>query len=250
MQRFTADVSHELRTPLAALRSVGEVALQRRVNRFEYADAIGSMLEEANRLTRLIDSLLMLSRMDAGHVDLNLAECNVFEVLQQCVTLLDVLAQEKRQSLIFQSSGDGTIAADEVLFRYALINIIHNAIKFTPLAGTIEVHASGAPSTGVEITVDDQGPGIPEESREKIFERFYRLSPGQTGAGLGLPIAKWIVEAHHGAISVSASTSGGSRFTIRLPHQRSDVTSQAASEGRRIEVPFSPVSSLPNSQSL
>ena len=139
LQRFTADVSHELRTPLAALRSVGEVALQRPANKSEYADAIGSMLEEANRLTRLVDSLLMLSRMDAGQVGLNLAECNVSEVLQQCVTLLDVLAQEKRQSLIFRSSGDGAIAADEVLLRYALINIIHNAIKFTPLEGKIEV---------------------------------------------------------------------------------------------------------------
>ncbi len=250
LQRFTADVSHELRTPLAALRSVGEVALQRPANKSEYADAIGSMLEEANRLTRLVDSLLMLSRMDAGQVGLNLSECNVSEVLQQCVTLLDVLAQEKRQSLIFRSSGDGAIAADEVLLRYALINIIHNAIKFTPLEGKIEVQASGAPSTGVEITVDDQGPGIPEESREKVFERFYHLSPGQNGAGLGLPIAKWIVEAHHGAISVGASTSGGSRFTIHFPHRLSDVSSHVATEGKRIEVALSPASSLPGPQPL
>jgi heavy metal sensor kinase len=236
LQRFTADVSHELRTPLAALRSVGEVALQRPVNKSEYADAIGSMLEEANRLTRLVDSLLMLSRMDSGHVDLNLAACNVFEVLQQCVTLLDILAQEEGQLLIFGSSGNGLIAADEVLLRYAFVNIIHNAIKFTPAGGTIVVDARRVSSMGVEITVDDEGPGIPEESRKKVFERFYHSSPGQTGAGLGLAIAKWIVEAHHGTISVSARASGGSQFTIQLPHCLGDASSQVLSATRNTEV--------------
>jgi len=218
LQRFTADVSHELRTPLAALRSVGEVALQRPANKSKYADAIGSMLEEANRLTRLVDSLLMISRMDAGHVPLNVAECNVFELVQQCVTLLDVVAQEKSQTLIFSASGDGVVSADEVLLRHAFINVIHNAIKYSPAGGTIKVQACAIPSTGVEINVDDQGPGIAKESQPKVFERFYRLSSIQNGAGLGLAITKWIVEAHHGAISVTTSTSGGSRFTFRLPN--------------------------------
>ena len=218
LQRFTADVSHELRTPLAALRSVGEVALQRPMNKSEYADVIGSMLEEANRLTRLVDSLLMISRMDAGHVPLNVAECNVFELVQQCVTLLDVVAQEKSQTLIFSASGEGVVSADEVLLRHAFINVIHNAIKYSPAGGTIKVQACAIPSTGVEINVDDQGPGIAKESQPKVFERFYRLSSIQNGAGLGLAITKWIVEAHHGAISVTTSTSGGSRFMIRLPN--------------------------------
>lgn len=145
----------------------------------------------------------MISRMYAGHVDLDLAECNVFEILQQCANLLDVLAQEKGQLLTVGSSGDGTIQADEMLRTIGR----HN-----------EVQAKGVPSMGVEITVDNQGPGIPEESQKKVFERFYHVSPGQTGAGLGLPIAKWIVEAHYGAIWVSACTSGGSRFTVRLPN--------------------------------
>jgi len=218
LQRFTADVSHELRTPLAALRSVGEVAVQRPMNKSEYADAIGSMLEEANRLTRLVDSLLMISRMDAGHVPLNVAECNVFELVQQCVTLLDVVAQEKSQTVIFSESGDGVVSADEVLLRHAFINVIHNAIKYSPAGGTIQVQACAIPSMGVEINVDDQGPGIAIERQPKVFERFYRLSSIQNGAGLGLAITKWIVEAHHGAISVTANTSGGSRFTIRLPN--------------------------------
>ena len=216
LQRFTADVSHELRTPLAALRSVGEVALQRPANKSKYADAIGSMLEEANRLTRLVDSLLMISRMDAGHVPLNVAECNVFELVQQCVTLLDVVAQEKSQTLIFSANGEGVISADEVLLRHAFINVIHNAIKYSPAGGTIKVQGCEIPSMGVEINVDDQGPGIAKESQPKVFERFYRLSSIQNGAGLGLAITKWIVEAHHGAISVTTSTSGGARFTIRL----------------------------------
>lgn len=218
LQRFTADVSHELRTPLAALRSVGEVALQRPANKSEYVDAIGSMLEEANRLTRLVDSLLMISRMDAGQVPLKLTECNVFDLIQQCVTLLDVVAQEKSQTLTFNASGDGVISADELLLRHAFINVIHNAIKYSPSGSTIEVQACAIPAMGVEVKVDDEGPGIAKESQPKIFERFYRLPPFANGAGLGLAITKWIVEAHHGVISVTASASGGSRFTIRLPN--------------------------------
>jgi len=236
LQRFTADVSHELRTPLAALRSVGEVALQRPVDKSEYADAIGSMLEEASRLTRLVDSLLTISRMDAGHVQIDLSECNVFEILQQCVSLLEILAQEQRQELTLQSRGDGVIKADEALLRHAFINVIHNAIKFTPLGGKIEVQASGNPSMGVTVTVDDQGPGIAEESRNKIFERFYRESSIHGGTGLGLAIAKWIVEAHHGAISAAGGAAGGSRFTIQLPSSMGGGYTQWNNESKREEV--------------
>lgn len=217
IKKFTSDVSHELRTPLAALRSIGEVALRRPISASEYEDIIGSMLEEANRLTRLVESLLLISRMDAGAVPLNLSRCDAFEILQDCVKLLDVLAQEKSETLICDVTGNGLIEADELLLRQAFINLIHNAIRFSNDCHSIRVSGRSIEPHSLEISIDDEGPGIPEENHKAIFERFRRFSSDQTGAGLGLAITKWIVVAHGGGVSVSRSPLGGSRFTIRLP---------------------------------
>ena len=216
MQRFTSDVSHELRTPLAALRSVGEVALQQPMKSSEYDEIIGSMLEEANRLTRLVENLLLISRMDAGAVSLNCQKCDVFELLAESAKLLDVLAQEKGQILSCYLPAGAFIEADELLLRQVFINLIHNAIRFTPNNLSIAVTANLSRSA-LEVYVDDEGPGIAEENQRTIFVRFSRFSSDQTGAGLGLAIAKWIVEEHGGEISVSKSPLGGARFTVRLP---------------------------------
>lgn len=216
LQRFTSDVSHELRTPLAALRSVGEVGLQRSTGKSQYEDVIGSMLEEANRLTRLVESLLAISRMDAGEVSIHWEECDVFEVLRQSVSLLEILAEEKSQALIFSAIGHGVILADRSMLQQAFVNIIHNAIKFTPVGGSVEIQASSKPLQGVEIQFIDNGPGIPREDRGKIFERFYRGSSDQMGAGLGLAIARQIVHAHEGKIWLNESASGGCAFIIQF----------------------------------
>jgi signal transduction histidine kinase len=221
MQRFTSDVSHELRIPLTALLLKGEIAMRRPGDQREVEDVIGNMLEEVHRLKRLVDNLLMISRMDANLIDLNLAECDIVELLRQSLTLLTVLAEEKSQLLLIRASGKGVVHADEVLLRQAFINVIHNAIKFTPEGGLISVDAYVIPSIGIDIHVDDQGPGIPEGDRERIFERFSRLSPVGAGSGLGLAIVKRIVEGHHGEVSVSRNSWGGSRFTIRVPYSLS-----------------------------
>lgn len=217
LKRFTLDVSHELRTPLAALRSVGEVGLQQQVSDVQYRDIIGSMLEEANRLTRLIDNLLTISRMNAGQIPLDRSEVDVFEVVSQCVSLLEVLALEKSQHLTLNTEGNGAARANALMLRQAIMNVVHNAIKYTSEGGSVEVRAALLPSRMIEIRVTDNGPGIPAQEREKIFDRFYRSSADQTGAGLGLAISRWIVEAHEGMISVSENPSGGSCFSIQLP---------------------------------
>ncbi len=232
MQRFTADVSHELRTPLAVLRSTGEVALQGPLSIHECEEIISSMLEEANRLTCLIENLLMISRMDAGAVTLKRQRCDAFLLLQECVSILDVLAQEKQQTITCRIDGNAIILADELLLRQALINVIHNAIKFTPEARSLLVEGVTTRSGEVEIHVEDEGPGIPESVRQDIFKRFIHLSPNQAGAGLGLSITKWIVEAHDGRICVSQSASGGSRFSIYLPEDTHHET--FASAGRAV----------------
>ncbi|MFB3813823.1 MAG: sensor histidine kinase [Terriglobales bacterium] len=227
LQRFTSDVSHELRTPLAVLRNVGEVGLQRPKAPSQYEEIIGSMLEEVNRLTRLVESLLTIARMDAGQVSLRSIELDVATLLRNCVGLLEVLAQEKGQNLSLEAAEGLLVKSDEVMLRQALLNILHNAIKYTQEGGAIEVRARGAEPNAVEITIADDGPGIPAEGRARIFERFYRAFADQTGSGLGLPIAKWIVEAHGGQLVCGASASGGCCFTIRLPLVQAGVAPPA-----------------------
>jgi len=217
LERFTSDVSHELRTPQAALRSVGEVGLQRTGSKAQYHDTVGSMLEEVNRLSRLVENLLLISRMDAGQVTLNATKCDAFAVLVQCTSLLEILAQEKRQSLTVETEGRGLIHADELMLRQALINVIHNAIKFTPEGGRVVVRGIGRRDATVEIHVVDNGPGIPGGHGQRIFERFHRSSTDRGGAGLGLAIAKWIVQENGGRIWLNEKTPEGCHFVIQWP---------------------------------
>jgi len=175
------------------------------------------MLEEAARLDRLVDNLLLISRMDAGQVSLTARPCDVSALLGQCVGLLEILAQEKSQSLSLDARDGSTVCVDELLLRQAFLNIIHNAIKYSPEGSWIHVRISLAPDDAIEIHIRDNGPGIPASHRARLFERFSRSSVDQSGAGLGLAIAKWIVEANSGTIQLLDSSAAGSHFLIRLP---------------------------------
>ncbi len=223
LRRFTSDASHELRTPLAMIRSVGEVGLQKDGTRADYRDTIGSMLEEVNRLTSLVDSLLTISRADAGHLHLHRAELSLMTLARESAALLEVLAEEK--SLRIEIAGDGrtTVAADSLFLRQALVNVLHNAIKFSAPATSIQVRVGSAPHAAT-VEIEDQGPGIPAADREKVFHRFYRVDPARSrsagGAGLGLAIAKWAVEAHGGTIRVVDKPGPGCIFQVTLPAGR------------------------------
>jgi signal transduction histidine kinase len=216
LRQFTADASHELRTPLAAIRSVGEVGLERNGSREDYRELVGSMLEEVNRLTRLVDDLLMIARTDSGAIQLNYSTVDLSLLTRDTVTLLDPLADEKEQKLAFASPGDVPIRGDPAILRQAIINILHNAIKYSPRGSAISVGV-GQDAT---VTIEDAGPGIPAEHARRIFDRFYRIDRGRSrqegGFGLGLSIAKWAVEANGGTIDVSGST-----FKITLPRDPS-----------------------------
>ncbi len=220
LRRFTSDASHELRTPLAAIRSVGEVGLQKDGGREEYRDIVGSMLEETNRLTRLVDALLTISRADAGQIDLQRAPIPVLDLLRESTELLEVLMEEKKQRLILDGDGEATIEGDRVFLRQALVNLVHNAVKHSPMGGSISVSA-WKKADFVELQVADSGPGIALEHQGKVFDRFYRVDPSRSrdagGAGLGLAIAKWVVEAHGGEIRLRNAAAGGCVFGIRLP---------------------------------
>jgi heavy metal sensor kinase len=220
LSRFTADASHELRTPLTAIRSVGEVALQNTGDSAYYRDRIGSMLEEADRMTRLVDSLLTMSRADAGRIPLQLSDCRLIELAREAAALLEVLAEEKNQTISVQGDAEIQVHADRLILRQALINLIDNAVKYSPKGGHIHVRVEPVSGQAL-IEVQDSGPGIPPEHADKVFQRFYRVdrarSRSEGGAGLGLSIVKWAVEAHGGSVQLRHDSGSGCMFAIWLP---------------------------------
>jgi len=221
LRRFTADASHELRTPLTAIRSVGEVALQAPKNPAEYRDVIGSMLEEVDRLTRLVESLLVLSRADAGHVQLHRADSSLLSVAEEAASTLEVLAEEKRQKIDVEGSRDLVVSADRLILRQATVNLLDNAIKYSPAESSIVLRVYRGEGKTAILEVIDEGPGIPAEHQPYVFDRFYRVDKARTrdwgGAGLGLSIARWAVEAHGGQISLLHHNGKGTTFRVILP---------------------------------
>jgi heavy metal sensor kinase len=219
LRRFTADASHELRTPLAMIRSVGEVGLQKDGTRAEYRDIIGSMLEEVNRLTSLIDSLLTISRADSANIPLRSAKVPLMALAREAAGLFEVLMEEKSLRLTVDGSAE-EVEGDGLILRQALVNVIHNAVKYSPVGGAIAVRVRRVSESRVAVEVEDNGPGIPEEDRARIFDRFYRVDKARWresgGAGLGLAIAKWAVEANGGTIGLDCGVGGGCRFWIEL----------------------------------
>ncbi|CAN5433911.1 ATP-binding protein [soil metagenome] len=224
MRRFTADASHELRTPLTVIRSVGENALQHSHDPARHADSIGSMLEETDRLVRLLDDLLLLTRAESGKLPLQVEEFDVAELALDVVNCLRVLAEEKQQELNFVVQDAPRARGDQATIRQALINLLANAIRYTPEHGRITVKALRTIQGDSIIEVADNGPGIAPEHQLRIFDRFYRIDAGRSrdtgGAGLGLAIARWAIEINGGTIALESTEAGGSIFRICLPAKR------------------------------
>ena len=226
LQHFTSDVSHELRTPLAALRSVGEVGLQEDHSTEKYRDIIGSMLEEVARLTSMIDTLLTIADADSGAIEMQRSVFPMMDLVQESVGVVGVLAEDKKQTISVVGDNDISVFADRSFLRMAVINLLDNAVKYSPSGSTVRLSLSNGmnPSdqtTFVQLAIEDEGLGIPHDKASRVFDRFYRVDEGRTrdagGAGLGLAIAKWAVEAHGGTIGLTPRLPNGSIFSIRLP---------------------------------
>jgi len=216
MRRFTADVSHELRTPLTAIRSVGEVGLRGHRDEHAYRTIIGSMLEESDRLATLVDRLLVLSRAESAPAKSPRELVNLSQLAEEVASHLGVLAEEKRQAIVVKSPVPVQAVGDRVGLRQAVINLVDNAIKFTPAGGTIQLVVQES-ADAVTLDVIDSGPGVPAESRDRIFDRFYRGGETGTGTGLGLSIARKAAEGSGGRLTLEASGAAGSTFRISLP---------------------------------
>ena len=220
LRRFTADASHELRTPLTALRAVGEAALRPDAgDPKSLRDALSSMLEETRRLSDLVDALLLLARADTGVIIASLEQVDVAELLSEVRDALLVLAEEKSQQLEIVA-GQLTVRADRELLRLALLNLVHNAIRYSAegLVISLRIQRRGANAV---VEVVDQGPGIAPEHQKKIFERFYRIDQARSrasgGAGLGLAIARWAIERQGGHVELESELGRGSLFRILMP---------------------------------
>jgi len=223
MRRFTADVSHELRTPLTAIRSVGEVGLRGHRDEQAYRTIIGSMLEEADRLATLVDRLLTLSRADSAPVKSPREPVNLSQLAEEVASHLGVLAEEKRQTIAVTAGRPVHAIGDRGGLRQAVINLVDNAIKFAPPGGTIQL-AVRETADAVTLDVIDSGPGVPAESRDLIFDRFYRGDASGKGTGLGLSIAKKAVETSGGHLTLESSGATGSTFRMTLPKAETQAT--------------------------
>jgi two-component system, OmpR family, sensor kinase len=222
-RRFMADASHELRTPIAILRGEADVALsqpQRPVG--EYRESLQILRDEARRLSQIVENLFTLARADAGNYPLTKTQFYLDELLGECVRAARTLAAAKNIYLDLQSEDELLVDADEALIRRMVLNLIDNAIKFSPAGGHVSVTARRE-GTRYLVAVKDAGIGIPTELQPRLFERFFRADKARThqndataGAGLGLAISRWIAEAHHGELTLLSSDEKGSVFVASL----------------------------------
>jgi heavy metal sensor kinase len=234
-RRFMSDASHELRTPAAILRGESEVALSRTERPAEeYRESLAVLHAEAQRLTQIVEDLFTLTRADAGQYPLSPHEFYLDELVADCTHAARSLASAKQINLTCEVPEELPIRADEALLRRMILNLLDNAIKYTPAGGRVTV-SCGRSGAEYALSVTDSGEGIPADLQARVFERFFRVDKARTrsehdggGAGLGLSIARWIAEAHHGRLILERSDSNGSTFSALLPAQVS-VPSTAAS---------------------
>jgi two-component system phosphate regulon sensor histidine kinase PhoR len=216
---FVANISHELRTPLASIKAVVEALQGGALEEEDLAqEFLGGINDEVDRLSLLVEELMELARIESGQVPFRFEPIDAQEILHDSVRRLEPQAMRASVSLTVEEGEPGVVSADRDRLERALVNLIHNAIKFTPSGGSVTV--SGVAAHGwVELRVRDTGVGISPEQLGRIFERFYKVDKarGNPGTGLGLAIVKHVAEAHGGSVSVKSTQGEGSTFAIRLP---------------------------------
>jgi two-component system, OmpR family, sensor kinase len=222
-RRFMADASHELRTPIAIIQGEADVALARDRDAADYRESIEVMQRAARKLTRNVQNLFLLARGDAGRYPISMSRFYVGELVADCIRAMRSVAQARGVELSCAAPEDIVIVADEELIHRLVLNLVENAVKFTQRAGKVHVDLRAA-NGSCTIRVADTGPGIAPADQSRIFERFFRGDRARPhdagGAGLGLPIARWIAEVHGGELRLEHSDIHGTAFVAVLPLDR------------------------------
>ncbi|MDQ1266696.1 MAG: Histidine kinase [Bacteroidota bacterium] len=220
IKQFTSDASHELKTPLTILRGELEVAILSPKTADEYEETLTSALEEVARLSNVVEALLELSRADSGQLRMNFQIGNLSKLLIDIVEDVEMLAEIKNLSVESHIEPNISLSFDSARMHQAILNLVDNAIKYTPEDGSIKISLT-KDINFIRLKVTDSGMGIPEDIIPFIFDRFYRVDKARSGniqgTGLGLAIAKWIIDAHEGRIAVESKPNIETSFTILLP---------------------------------
>jgi heavy metal sensor kinase len=223
LRRFTADASHELKTPLTVLRSGVERAITHPATPPDVLEVLEETLVEVNRMTEMVDALLMLARADEGRAPLHLERLDLGEILPEVSETASFLGEQAGVTVeVTAPSQPMVLAADSSRIRQLIMNLLTNATKYTPKGGNVWIESS-INNSHVTLTVRDTGIGIAPGDLPHIFDRFWRADAARSrtgerpGAGLGLAICKWIAEAHGGTIEVQSRPGRGTTFTVTLP---------------------------------
>ena len=220
MRRFNADVAHELRTPLAILQGESEIALRSESLPEDIRTVLISNLEELGRLTRIVNDILMLSEVEAGAQLLVTEPINLKPLIGDLADQMQLLAMERSLEIQVHDLPDAIVEADDLWMRRAVLNLLDNAIKYSREGGKIQIAMSNEAGK-VRISVRDEGIGISKRDQPHIFDRLFRADPARSrssgGSGLGLALVKWVVEAHHGKITVTSAPDQGADFQVELP---------------------------------
>jgi two-component system, OmpR family, heavy metal sensor histidine kinase CusS len=222
--QFTVDLAHDLRTPIGNLRGANEVALTRPRSVTEYEALLGSNIEECDRVSRTIESVLFLARADNPRYALQRVRIDTAEELQRIADYFEGPSSEAGVGIRVDASV--IVHADRDLFRRAVSNLLANALRYTSPGNTIQVTARCS-DHGIHVAVENPGPGIEAEHLDKLFDRFYRVDPSRsdsaTSTGLGLSIVKRIMELHGGSVGVTSVPGDKTRFTLDFPRPSAET---------------------------
>jgi heavy metal sensor kinase len=220
MKQFSMDIAHELKTPLTIIKGEAELAIEQTLTTDEYKRLVANILEEITRISHIIDDLLTLAKAEAKQITIKQEPVELLGIVEDIYEDALILAVNKNISVQYAEKESATVFGDNLRLQQLFRNLLVNAIKFTPQNGVISLSLKKV-NDFVDISIQDSGIGIPKESLEKIFHRFYRVDEARSrskgGSGLGLAISKWITEAHGGSIKVESAVGEGSIFTVSLP---------------------------------
>jgi heavy metal sensor kinase len=223
VQQFSADASHELGTPLTAIRGEAEVALMRPLTPEQYQRSLGSILESAQRMSQIIENLLLLARMESDRIAVRREPVALDDLLLAVYELQEPLARRKGLTLEIVEAQEAAVSGDPLWLHQMATNLVNNAIKYTPAGGRIALVLVQEGEEAV-LRVSDNGIGIPAEHLPFIFDRFYRVDSGRSresgGSGLGLSIVQWVADTHGGRVEVESEPGQRTCFTVRLPLER------------------------------